>query len=309
MNKVLNKKAIVIIGPTSSGKTSAALKLCQEFNGEIISADSRQIYKGLDIGTGKIPVNLDKSDISKQKIWLYDLVNPDVHFSAYDFKIKAEECLQDIWKNQKIPFIVGGTGFYLSVLLGLQEVSAISPDLELRQNLEKLTTEELVKKLTEVAPERLVSLDLANRRRLIRAIEVASQPVTSNRQPTGLIDPLVIVFTGSRELLYKRVDGWVEAVIKAGLINEVKNLVKAGYGEASPLHGLIYNQVLAFLDGQTSQSELLQRIKYDLHRCIRKQETYFRKMFPNSKYTYLDISGKDFGISLKTVVQSYLDNG
>jgi len=309
----MNNKCVVIIGPTSSGKTSAALRLCKEFNGEIIAADSRQIYKYLDVGTGKLPLDIVGTEINKeagfweingQKVWGYDLVEPGKYFSVVDYKNRVEEFLCDIWNRQKLPIIVGGTGFYIEGILGTKTVAPVQPNFKLRQQLELISTEELVLQLRKVDPKKSDNIDTHNRRRLVRALEVAlsGESETSEEKKPSMGVSLIVGFEASHEYLYPRVDRWVEEVFKAGLVEEAKHLIKPGYRDTPQVQGIIYKTTLDLIDGKVSESEAKELIKFDLHRYIRCQETYFRKM---KNVTWIDITKQDFDEVLYNKVESY----
>lgn len=299
-------KLVVILGPTSSGKTAAATRLCKKFNGEIVSADSRQIYKFMDIGTGKVPLG----QVLDAPVWLYDVVEPGEYFSAADFKKLAEERIIDIDRRHKIPFVVGGTGFYIEALLGSKNLAQVPANIELRKELELLSTEELVKKLRSLDPKRFDVVDKNNRRRLIRSVEVSSframnVATTTGSESKAINEPVLCLgLMGSHDFLYSRVDAWVDAIVKKGLIEETQDLVARGYKDTPQLQGLIYKSVVAHLDNQISLEEMSQRIKYDLHSYIRRQETYFRKM-PN--VTWLDITQPTFDEELASRVELYLN--
>lgn len=310
-----SKKSIIIIGPTSSGKTSKALELCKKFNGEIISADSRQLYKGMDIGTGKQPLLAGRVDVTKAdghwdfgdtRIWLYDVVNPGEYFSSLDFKNRAEEIMSDIWKRGRVPFVVGGTGFYVETLLGTKTVANVGPDLKLRSELGKYSLSELSEKLHGVDPVAWERVDRNNPRRLQRAIEIAMSVQTNQverHKCRHYNDGLFLGLKVPHEILYPRVDNWVDAIIKAGLVEETKRLIAEGYEETPQLNGLIYKVMKSYLAGEVTGSEMPQLIKYQLHDYIRRQETYFRKM-PN--VTWLDATKKTFDEGLLNKVESYL---
>jgi tRNA dimethylallyltransferase len=164
------EKIIVIVGPTASGKSDLAVKIAKKYNGEIISADSRQVYKGLDIGSGKIT----KEEMEGVEHYLTDVTHPETTFSVQDFKILATKAIEDIKNKGKIPIIVGGTGFYIDVLVTDVSLPEVPPNLELRQKLETLSTSELVKMLEKADKDRSQTIDKNNRIRLVRAIEIAT---------------------------------------------------------------------------------------------------------------------------------------
>ncbi len=285
-NRVMNK-VFVILGPTSSGKTSLVLDLCQKINGEVVSADSRQIYKFMDIGTGKKPINSDIL-IEKQEngwkmdgisVWGYDLTDPNTYFSAYDYAVFAIEKLKDIISRGKTPFLVGGTGFYVNIVTGDVKTDQAPPDFSLRKTLEILSTEQLKLELEKINPELAQKTDLKNPVRLIRAIEKSKS--TTKREPLALLENVEFVKTGlfaSRNVLYERADTWVDKIWHAGLLEETKWLMESEYAESDKLQGLVYKTAVSFLKNETPEAEAIQKTKHDLHAYIRRQQTYFKKM-------------------------------
>ena len=308
-----NTKTFVILGPTSSGKTSLSVELCWKFNGEIISADSRQVYKYMDIGTGKISVNTghevkrleDHWKLNCVKVWGYDLIEPGNYFSAYDFAGYGLGKIREIERAEKTTFIAGGTGFYIDALTGNAQIKASKPDFELRKMLENLTLEELQKKLTSLNLGTYKKLDHKNPMRLIRAIE---KELTENTTTTPLptFDNKKFVYIGltaERSYLYNKADLWLESVWMNGLIGEVQKLIEIGYEHTPQLRGLVYKTVLAFIKGELSETEAIQRTKYDLHSYIRRQQTWFKKM---SGIAWFDIAEKTFSQNVFNHVESYL---
>lgn len=279
------QKPIIIIGPTSSGKTSLALDLCRKYGGEIISADSRQIYKYMDIGTGKIPVeeNLKyerKEDhwlIDGVKIWGYDLINPNEIFSAYNFKVFAQDKIKKIMDSGKKVFVIGGTGFYINVLLGNVPVSNIPPNQKLREELQNMSTANLKAKLKGLNLPEYNTIDLNNRIRLIRAIEKSSSTKKSQKERPDTFPSKLIGLAASREVFYSRVDRWLDEIWGEDLMEEV-NFLLSHYCESDKLNGLVYRSAVSYLKGETFEKEAKQRAKYDLHAYIRRQQTYFKKM-------------------------------
>lgn len=303
-------KNIVILGPTSTGKTALALRLCNKFGGRIISVDSRQIYKYFDIGTGKVPIN-SNLNIKKQdkfweldgiKVWGYDIANPKEYFSAFDFA-NFVAGIKDI--GEGLNFFVGGTGFYFDLLLGRKNFSNVKPDLKLRESLATLTTEELFEKLKSLNPKKANSIDKNNSIRLIRALEIEESKEVSEIKPTFIIDnPSIIGLTAERDYLYRRLDMWVDEIFKYGFIDEVKALIDAGYENTSIMKGLNYNIGALLAKGDISMEEAKQRIKFDNHAFIRRQQTYFKKI---QGINWVDISKDSFDSSILSLVESKLD--
>lgn len=291
----------IILGPTSSGKTSLALDLCKKFDGEIISADSRQVVKYMDIGTGKVPVNSNEKiekdggfwKISGVKIWGYDLTMPDQYFSGYDFAKFALEKSKELIKNGKSVFLVGGTGFYIDLFTGKMKPSNVKPDLSLRKSIETLTLSEMQSKLKSLNSEAFEKIDIKNKARLVRAIEKEiSQDV--NETPLEYLENVSFVqfgLTALRDFLYNRADRWVDEIWDKGLVGEVEDLRNKGYEESRKLKGLVYSTVLDFINTEISQKTAIEKIKFDIHAYIRRQQTWFKK---NTDIFWLDISKDGF---------------
>jgi len=316
------RKLIVICGPTSTGKTSLAVKLCKKFNGEIVSADSRQLFKFMDVGTGKMPAISRKLgtvpnytvgggfwEVEGVKIRLYDVVEPDRKFSVARFKDAATKEIQSMWRRGKVPFLVGGTGFYMAAVLEETEISRVLPDWPLRRELEKLSTEELFAKLKKLDPERAKNIDPKNPRRLIRAIEIAVS-AADEEKPVGLgingVEILKIGLTAPREHLYQNADAWAEGVVNDGLLEEVQNLIDRGYKNTPPMQGIIYQTAIDHLSGEISKEEMLQKIKFDLHGYIRRQLTWFKR---DKEIKWFDLAKPDFDRRIGELVELHLENG
>lgn len=296
----------VIVGPTSSGKTSLALDLAKSFDAEIISADSRQLYKHMDIGTGKLPIdrdiNIEKFDnhwiMNGITVWGYDMVLPNKFYSAYDFALFALNKIRDIKSRGKRVFIVGGTGFYIDLIAKRVTPSDTEPDFELRESLEKLSLEELKAKLMSLNISSVENLDLNNPVRIIRAIE-NKLSTKKNPVPLPYLTDIEFKYIGLRaenSYLYNRVDLWVDTIWKNGLVDEVKNLISLGFGDSFKLQGLVYKTVVKYINSldhvaSISEESTIQLIKYDLHAYIRRQLTYFKR---NQDITWFDISVGDY---------------
>ena len=237
MNKVL-----IIYGPTVTGKTSLSIKLAKKFEGEIISADSRQVYKKLDIGTGKVSFDsrVEKYEgywiVNGVKIHGFDIIGAGKRFTAADFIKIATLKIKQITDENKLPIITGGTGFYINSLLKGINSSGIPSNLKLRQELERLSTEELYKMLAKLNPARVESMnqsDKKNPRRLIRAIEIATY---TNKEPSTVhpLPPtnfLLIGLTAPNNYLYKKSDIWLETRLEHNLVEEIDSLIKNGVSQ------------------------------------------------------------------------------
>ncbi|OHA13112.1 MAG: hypothetical protein A2909_01420 [Candidatus Tagabacteria bacterium RIFCSPLOWO2_01_FULL_39_11] len=250
------QKIIVILGPNASGKSEMAVKIAKKFNGEIISADSRQVYKGLDIGTGKVEgvwktvktINSDKlrhgivcQNLENQckRIFIYkniphyciDFVSPKKVYSAGEFKKCGQKAIDDIIKKGKLPIFCGGTGFYIEAALDMIKLPGIPADWKLRKKLEKKSSEQLFKMLQKLDPSRAKNIDPKNKRRLVRAIEITASPDTKCqnelfRHPMPELNALFLGITHDPEILKKRIERRLLARIKQGMIKEVENLHK-----------------------------------------------------------------------------------
>ena len=303
----------VILGPTCTGKTSIALDLCKVLGGEIISADSRQIYKYMDIGTGKFPFGEHNVNI---KIWGYDLVVPGRYFSVVDYFNFASKKIEEIIKSGKKVFVVGGTGFYIDVLTRRQEITGYVPNFVLREQLENKSVEELLSylesintnlisintNLKSINSNRILNIDTKNKVRIIRAIE---KELTKKNNGTSLVNVLnnvsfkFIGLQSDRSFLYDKVDSWVNWIWENGLIEEVKGLINDGYKDTHQMKGLIYKDVVDFLDGKTLEQETMQRTKFDLHAYIRRQQTWFKK---NDQIQWFEIKDKKLSEKVKNFV-------
>lgn len=304
----MKNKVYIICGPTSSGKTSLAIGLCKKYGGEIISADSRQVCKEMNVGTGKAPVtselSIKKNEnvwvIDGVKVWGYDLFSPEEYFSGIDWSEAALKKAKELLKVNKNVFIVGGTGFYLDLLTGRIRPSSVKPDLDLRKELESLGLGDLHEKLENLNTEEFNNIDKDNKVRLIRAIE---KELSEEKGEVGLpyldVGFVWIGLKASRKVLYERADGWVEGVWGRGLLEETKSLLEK-YPNSLKLKGLVYKTVVAYLSDKLSEREAIQRIKFDLHAYIRRQQTYFKK---NSDITWVDISKDDF----KQIIYNIID--
>jgi tRNA dimethylallyltransferase len=315
MNKKPANKVFIILGPTCTGKTTLALDLCSKYSGEIISADSRQIYKYMDIGTGKVPL-VEKSGSSKgekfwqignTKVWGYDLVKPDELFSAYDYANFALSKIKELQKENKNVFLVGGTGFYLDIVTGKVKPSFVEPDPVLRKELEGLGAPELLERLKALTGDLPVGLDVKNPARIIRAIERAMKK-NVNEKELPYLQNTKFYYTGlnaPREVLFSRADKWAEEVWKNGLLEETQKLIDMGYENSPKLYGLVYKSAVDFIKGLSEGAKSLERIKFDLHGYIRRQQTYFKK---NGEIVWFDISKESYPKNIYNFIEGKLKN-
>jgi len=273
---------IAVVGATASGKSALALRLARAFDGEIVGADSRQVYRGLDIGTAKPPA----AEREQARHWLIDVADPDEEFSLGRYLDLARQALADIWSRGKRAFLVGGTGQYVWSLLEGWQVPRVGPDWALRRSLEERARREgsdaLHRELAAVDPEAAARIDPRNVRRVVRALEVhrlTGRPLSSWRerlQPE--FAALILGVDLPRSELYRRIDERAERMLAAGLVDEVRGLLARGYGpELPPLSGIGYRQVCQHLAGELSLAEATEKMKTETHRLARMQSTWFRR--------------------------------
>ncbi len=287
---------LAIYGPTVTGKTDLAISLAQKLNGELISADSRQVYRGLDIGTGKVGFNRQAEKYKEYwlvddiKIRGFDLVEPGANFSVADFIQFANSSIVQITKSKKLPIIVGGTGFYIKALIDGIDSLGIPRNAKLRGKLEKLSIQELFKKLKSLNSQKALLMnesDRKNPRRLIRAIETAfykkykatsiNFKVNTNYQLPAT-NYLVICLTAPNGYLYDRADKWLKLRLDHGLVKEVKNLLQQQVSsDWLKSLGLEYRWITSYVLGEIKLDVAKERLRGDIHNFIRRQKTWFKK--------------------------------
>jgi len=269
-------RAICILGPTAAGKTTLAAHVAARLNGEVLSVDSRQIYRGMDLGTGK---DLDDYDVDGHQIayHLIDIVDPGYEYNLFEFKCAAVDALRDILTRDKLPILCGGTGLYLSALIQDYALTSAPPNIERQRQLEQMTTDQLVKRLESFGPLHNRS-DSSDRKRLVRAIEIAeSDP--SSRAPSSELDVTVFGLRWSRTTLRDRISRRLRQRLDEGLIEEVTRLLESGLtAEQLIFYGLEYRYVTEHLLGKTSASEMIGLLERAIHQFAKRQETWFRRM-------------------------------
>ena len=274
-------RVLAVVGPTAAGKTTLAMSLAEELGGEIVSADSRQVYRYMDIGTAK-PSEEQRSAVTHH---LIDLVDPDEDYSLALFLRHARAAIRDILSRSKLPIVAGGTGQYVRGLLEGWNVPQVPPDPALRAELEQRARDEgvgaLYRELAALDPAASRRLDRRNPRRIIRALEVHhSQPKGSprpGRRKAPDFRPTVLGLTLEREALYRRIDERVDRMISAGWVVEVEGLLGQGYGAKLPsMSGLGYQEIVRHLAGDLALDEAVQRIKHRTHGFARHQYGWFR---------------------------------
>jgi tRNA dimethylallyltransferase len=264
-------KLLVIIGPTASGKTDLALALAKRFNGELIAADSRTIYKGMDIGTAKT-----------KGAHLIDVVRPDQVLTLAQYKVKSLRAIRGVIRRGKLPILVGGTGLYVSAIVDNWQIPRVAPHARMRAELGKKSAAELFIMLKSVDPDAAARIGPHNQRRMIRALEVLTLTGTqfSKHLKKGepLFDVCEIGISIPREELYRRIDTRVDAMMKHGFFEEVLRLRKKLYAPDLPaMSGIGYGELNTHIDGKISLEEAVQRIKFRTHQYARRQMTWFKR--------------------------------
>lgn len=273
----LSSPLLVIVGPTAAGKTSLSLRLAQAFDGEIVSADSRQIYRGLDIGT-------DKASPAQRALvphHLIDIVDPDQILTLAEFQERAYAAIEAIQQRRRLPLLVGGTGQWVRAVVEGWGIPRVEPDTQLRAELEAQGAAALFAQLTAVDPEAAGKIGPRNLRRVIRALEVyhkTGRPISEHqRKQPPPYRILQIGLTWPRALLYERIDRRIEAMMANGLLAEVQGLAEAGYGWEWPaMSGLGYQQLGQYLRGEITLPEAVALIKKETRRFVRQQYNWFR---------------------------------
>ena len=277
----MKKSLLAIVGPTAAGKSALAMRLAAHLGGEIVSADSRQVYRHMDIGTAK-PSASDRSAVPHR---LIDIVDPDESYSLAIFLEQATTAIRDIHDRGKLPLVVGGTGQYVWALLEGWQVPRVEPDRGMRQRLEERARSEgpeaLHVELAGLDPEAARRIDARNVRRVVRALEVrlsepGDGPPPSPRLPIAS-KTLIIGLTNEREALYRRIDNRVDNMIDSGWVDEVRKLLGMGYGPGLPsMSGVGYGELTQHIEGRLELEEAAQRTKYRTHRFARQQYAWFR---------------------------------
>jgi tRNA dimethylallyltransferase len=277
---------IVIVGPTAVGKTAISIKLAERLGGEIVSADSRYLYRGMDIGTAK-PTPAERQRVPHH---LIDVTTPDQPWTLSQYQAAALAAIRAIQARKKYPLLVGGTGQYIRALTEGWQVPPGDPSGVLRTELEEMLErdglESLVARLKEVDPDSAAQVDLRNPRRVIRALEVALATgesfVAQRRRSTPPFSIVTIGLTLPRPELYARIDARVEAMLHAGLVEEVRTLAAQGYAWNLPaMSALGYKQIGEYLRGECDLPEAIRRIKSETRKFVRRQANWFKPSDPN----------------------------
>ena len=302
---------IILTGPTAVGKTDLSIKIANDLNAEIISADSMQIYEYMDVGSAKVT----KEEMRGVTHYMIDEVKPDYSFSVSEFQKRADKYIDEIISKNKLPLITGGTGLYLNSLIYNMDFAKSNANDKLREEL-RLELEEngidyMHNKLKELDEEAANRIHKNNTKRVIRALEVClsgekMNDFSSDLQFNEKYEPIIVVLNREREHLYERINRRVDIMIENGLEDEVKNLLNMGYSkDLVSMQGIGYKEIIKYLDGEYTYDEAIEIIKRDSRRYAKRQITWFRR-YKDAKWFNLD-EYKDLN-TLEKDVLSYIEN-
>ncbi|WP_018934478.1 tRNA (adenosine(37)-N6)-dimethylallyltransferase MiaA [Gracilibacillus lacisalsi] len=287
----MKEKLVVIVGPTAVGKTALSIEVAKKFNGEVISGDSMQIYKSLDIGTAKV-TEAEKAGIPH---YMIDILDPVASFSVADFQKQVQENIVRIQEKDKLPIIAGGTGLYIqSVLYDYQfAVSERSNEYheQIEIEIEREGIEAVYQRLKQVDPLQAEKIHPNNRRRLIRALEVYDRTgmtmteYQQKQQEESRYDFRIIGLEMDRPLLYERINQRVDQMVEEGLIEEVRRLYQAGLENTQAMRGIGYKEILPYLKGEQSLEEAINTLKRNSRRFAKRQYTWFKNKMPVDWYS------------------------
>ena len=277
-------KGVVICGPTASGKTALSIQLAQKINGEIISSDSMQIYKDMNIGTAKPTIE----EMQGIKHYLIDFVEPNQRYSVAEFKKDAENAIEEILAKGKTPIVVGGTGLYVDSLIYGIEYQDIKIDEEYRKELEKRAQKEgleaLYAEAKKIDPEAVKKISSNDQKRILRILEIykatgknKTEQEQESRKNGVKYDYKVFAIDMNREVLYDRINKRVDIMIENGLIEEVEKLLKKYKEFPTAMQGLGYKEVVEYLQADITKEEMIEKIKRETRRYAKRQMTWFRK--------------------------------
>lgn len=281
----MKKPLIILTGPTAVGKTKLSIELAKTVNGEIISADSMQVYKHMDIGSAKIK----KEEMCGVPHYLIDVLEPDEEFHVVRFQEMAKQAMEEIYAKGKVPILTGGTGFYIQAVVKDIDFSKESEKSPVRKELEKLAEEKgckyLHEKLQQVDPKSAEKIHANNVKRVIRALEyfeLTGKPISlHNEEEAAKESPYNVayfVLNDVRERLYERIDARVDAMLQEGLVEEVSGLAKKGYTkDMVSMQGLGYKEILSYLDGSYTFDEAVYILKRDTRHFAKRQITWFKR--------------------------------
>ncbi|NMB27126.1 MAG: tRNA (adenosine(37)-N6)-dimethylallyltransferase MiaA [Tissierellia bacterium] len=302
---------LVIIGPTAIGKTTISINIAKKLNGEIISADSMQIYKYMDIGTAK--VTLEEMDHVPH--YMLDMVYPDEEFTVADFKNKAEKHIEKINKSDKLPILVGGTGLYLNSIVYELNFTKVEANEEFRKKYDYLAdmygNQYIHDELSKVDAVSANRININDRQRIIRALEIyheTGKPMSyynkNFRKETDKYNLTMIGLTMDRAKLYSRINRRVDLMLEEGLIDEVRKLMDMGYGkDLVSMQGIGYKEIISYLEGETKLDETIEMLKRNTRRYAKRQLTWFRR---DNRIKWIDINKYDSIEKISETIISYI---
>ena len=278
-------KVLVICGPTASGKTGLSIEIAKRMNGEIISADSMQIYKDMDIGTAKVT----KEEMQGIKHYLIDFLSPEKRYSVAQYKEDAENKIEEIVKRGNTPIVVGGTGLYINSLVYNINYNDINIDEKYRQELNNIAKEEGIQRLyndaCRIDPEAMKNISENDQKRIIRVLEIYKQTGKTkteleieSRRIKPKYDYKIYAINMDREKLYERINKRVDIMIENGLIEEVEKIMKKYSNFPTAMQGLGYKEVVEYLEGNCTKEDMIEKIKMESRRYAKRQITWFKKI-------------------------------
>jgi len=290
---MMKKPLVVIVGPTAVGKSKVAIEMAKKINGEIVSCDSRQVYKQLNIGTAK-PTKEERRKVPHH---LIDIIEPDEEFNAFFYAQKARKIISEIYRKKKVPILIGGTGLYIrAVIDGI--FPGAEKNKEIRERLGRFSSDTLYKKLKKIDSATTSCLHPHDKVRIIRALEVyeltgqpisALQKISRGKRPN--YDLLMIGLKRERKELYRRINQRAERMIKKGLVKEIESILKKGFSKDLPaLKGLGYREIIGYLDGEYDLKEAIHLLKRNTRRFAKRQLTWFNR---NKRIHWIEIAKKD----------------
>lgn len=291
--EIPGNKLLVVVGATASGKTWLAVQLAKHYQGEIISADSRQVYRGLNIGSGK-----DLQEYDNIPYHLIDIVDPGYEFNIFDFQRRFVEAFEDISQRRKLPLLAGGSGLYLEAALKGYQMIEVNENPNLREQLAPLSQQALAEYLLKLKPRQHNSSDLNDRQRLVRAIEIAEAEQNAKREKQAhfpQIEPLILGIRWDRRQLRLRITQRLKQRLEEGMIDEVEQLHLSGVSwQTLEFYGLEYRFISQHLQGTLNKNDMFQKLNAAIHKFAKRQDTWFRRMEKNgSKIHWLDGEDKN----------------
>lgn len=303
----MNDKLFILMGPTAVGKTSISIDLAKRLNGEIISADSMQIYKYMNIGTAKVMPD----EMEGIPHYLIDIIYPDENFTVSDYKRMATKYIKKVNQKNKLPIVVGGTGLYINSLVYKLNFASVPPNDEVRQKLETYDNEYLHSKLIEVDRITGERISVNDRKRIIRALEIwevsGKTPSEYNknfREETDEYNLTMVCLNMDREKLYKRINDRVDLMIELGLVDEVKNILNMGYNkDLISMQGIGYKEIIMYLENKISLDDAINIIKQGSRNYAKRQLTWFKR---DNRIKWIDIDNFESIDQISENIEDYI---